>query len=87
MSDNTWVTQSRVRRATRYACAMPMNDRTTYVAVCERSGEWWAVSVDGVRGAYTQTKRLDEVEATTRDMLAMFLEVPEDSFDIKVQVR
>jgi predicted RNase H-like HicB family nuclease len=57
----------------------------TYVAHCVRSGDWWAVSVPGVRGAHSQAKRLDQVEPLVREAISLVLDVPEDSFDIRIE--
>lgn len=38
-----------------------------------------------LRGVQTQARRLDKVEATVRDAIALFLDVPEDSFDIRIE--
>src|SRR5260370_18801294 len=57
----------------------------TYVARWGRSRDWWAVSVPGVRGVYSQAKRLDQVEPLVREALSMVLDVPEDSFDIRIE--
>lgn len=38
-----------------------------------------------LRGVQTEARRLDKVEATVRDAIALFLDVPEDSFDIRIE--
>ncbi len=63
-----------------------MSDRSMYTASCERSGGWWAVHVPEVPGVFTQARRLDQVEAIARDALALFLRVPADSFDLRIEV-
>ena len=59
--------------------------RETYTATATREGGWWFLVVDGVKGAYTQARRLDLAEAMVRDVLAMVLGVPEDSFDVTIE--
>jgi predicted RNase H-like HicB family nuclease len=59
--------------------------RKTYTARCQRAEGWWAISVPELRGVHTQARRLDKVEATVRDAIALFLDVPEDSFDIRIE--
>jgi predicted RNase H-like HicB family nuclease len=56
----------------------------TYTALCERSSDWWAVTVPEVRGIHTQAKRLDSVEAMVREAIGLMLDVPEDSFEVNV---
>lgn len=59
--------------------------RKTYTARCQRAEDWWAISVPELRGVQTQARRLDKVEATVRDAIALFLDVPQDSFDIRIE--
>ena len=58
--------------------------RKTYTARCERAGDWWAISVPELRGVHTQARRLEGVEATVRDAIALFLNVRPDSFEIRI---
>ena len=58
---------------------------TTYRATVERSGEWWAVSVDGVPFAHTQTRRLDQVVTVVRELL-IDLEVERHADGVQVEV-
>jgi hypothetical protein len=41
-----------------------------YTAEARRSGEWWAVRVLEVPGAFTQAKRLDQVPEMAADAVA-----------------
>jgi predicted RNase H-like HicB family nuclease len=59
--------------------------RRTYTARCERSGDWWAISVPELRGVHTQARRLEKVDATVRDAIALFLDVLPDSFEINIE--
>ena len=59
--------------------------RKTYTARCQRAGDWWAISVPELRGVHTQARRLEKVEAMVRDAIALFLDVPQDSFDIRIE--
>ena len=59
-------------------------DRTLYTARAQRDGNWWTISVAGLPGALTQVRRLDQAEAMTREVIALVLDVPEDSFDVQV---
>lgn len=60
--------------------------RQAYTAVCRRSGGWWAIEVPGVPGVFTQARRLDQAEAMARDALALMLDVPQDSFDVELEI-
>lgn len=60
--------------------------RALYTAEARRSGDWWAVRIPGVDGAFTQARRIDQIEAMARDVIALMLDVPEDSFDLDVHV-
>ena len=55
-----------------------------YKARAKRDGKWWAISVAGLPGALTQARRLDQAEARTREVIALVLDVPKDSFDVTV---
>ena len=57
----------------------------TYTAACEPDEGWWTIQVPGVRGAYTQARRLGDVEHMARDLLSLIFEVPEDSFRVVVK--
>ncbi len=60
--------------------------RKTYTARCQRSQGWWAIRVPEVRGAFSQARRLGDVEPMVRDVVALALEAPADSFDIRMEV-
>jgi hypothetical protein len=58
----------------------------SYTAACHRSGRWWAIEIPEVpQGAYTQARRLGDVEHMARDLLSLMFEVPEDSFRVVVK--
>ena len=59
--------------------------RLTYTAVCRRVGDWWAIDVPEAHGVHTQARRLEQVEAMTREAVALLRNVPEDSFDVTVE--
>jgi len=59
--------------------------RRTYTARCQRSGDWWAISVPELRGVHTQARRLEKAEAMARDAIALFLDVASDSFDVRIE--
>lgn len=61
-----------------------MMARKLYTASARRSGDWWAISVDGLLGAHTQVRRLDQAEAMAREVISLVLDVSEDSFDVRV---
>jgi hypothetical protein len=61
-----------------------MTARKLYTASARRSGGWWAISVDGLAGAHTQVRRLDQAEAMAREVIALVLDTPGDSFDVLV---
>lgn len=50
----------------------------------ERDGRWWAISVPELPGVFSQARRRGEVGRMARDAIALFLDVPLDSFDISV---
>lgn len=53
-----------------------------------RSGDWWAITVPDLRGVFSQAKRLNRVEATAREAIAMMLDIGESEvgpIDVQVQ--
>lgn len=63
----------------------------TYTATASRDGRWWLVRIPGLGndpedGLYTQARNLAEVEPMARDLIALWLEVPQDSVNVLVQV-
>ncbi|MGD0247875.1 MAG: type II toxin-antitoxin system HicB family antitoxin [Candidatus Limnocylindrales bacterium] len=59
--------------------------RPVYTATAVRSGRWWAIEVPDVSGVYSQARRLNQVETMAREAIALILNVPEGSFDVKVE--
>lgn len=64
---------------------------STYTAIASRDGRWWLVRIPGIGndpddGLYTQAHNLAEVEPMARDLIALWLDAPADSFDVEVQV-
>ncbi len=47
-----------------------------------REYPYWVAVVRGVRGGATEARRLADLEAEVRDLLAGLLEIDEDSFDL-----
>lgn len=60
---------------------------TIYTAICERSGGWWAVSIQEVEGAFTQARRLDQVADMAADALSLLLDSEVDPGDIEIVPR
>ncbi len=57
---------------------------TVYRVDIERAGDWWAITVPDVPGVHSQARRHDEVEAMSRGAIALYLDVPEDSFELTI---
>lgn len=63
------------------------NAATGYRIEVVRSGTWWAITVPALGGVFSQAKRLDQVEATAREAVAMMLDIDEtDVGPIEVDV-
>jgi predicted RNase H-like HicB family nuclease len=59
-----------------------------FVAVAERVGQWWAVSVPEVPGVFTQARRLDGpsgAQAMARDALAVMLRILAEEIEVGVR--
>lgn len=57
-------------------------------ATAERDGKWWVITaaVPGHRKVHTQARRLSQVEAMTREAVALTFEWPEESITVTVDV-
>lgn len=53
--------------------------------VARRSGNWWAIRILEVDGAYTQARRLDEVPAMATDAVAMLSDIDPAEIEVTVQ--
>ena len=59
--------------------------KATYTALAERGDGWWAITVPELRGVFSQARRLGRVESMARDAIALFLDIPADSFEVTVR--
>lgn len=55
-------------------------------AVCTRAGDWWAVSVPEVEGAFTQVRQLDEVPGMVAEVVSLLRDVSSARVSVEVQV-
>lgn len=58
---------------------------TTYQANASRDGKYWLVHIPEIN-KYTQARNLAEVEPMARDLIALWLEIAPDSFDVTPHV-
>jgi hypothetical protein len=63
----------------------------TYTAIARRGERFWVIRVPGLgshpdEGLPTQARSLAEVEPMARDLIAVYLDVPPDSFTVSTQV-
>lgn len=56
-------------------------------AICERSGDWWAVSVLEVAGVFTQARRLDQVPAMVADAVSLMTSTPAGEVHVAIDAR
>lgn len=54
-----------------------------YEAKARRDGNLWFVEIPEL-GLFTQARTVDEIEVMARDVIAISLEVPADSFDLDI---
>lgn len=59
--------------------------RSRYTVSAERHGDWWAITIDELRGVFSQARRLTQVESMARDAISLFLDVSADSFDLSIR--
>jgi hypothetical protein len=64
---------------------------TVYEVVAVPDGRWWSIEVTGGlpknRIVFTQARRINDIDAVTRDAIALLLEVPPDSFELAIAYR
>ena len=55
------------------------SDKAThnYRVEAVRSGNWWSITVPELSGVFSQAKRLDQVETSAREAIAMMLDIAE----------
>jgi hypothetical protein len=56
--------------------------RATYTVVAKRRRHGWELHIEGL--GVTQSRNLADAEAMARDYIALDLDVPDDSFDVRV---
>jgi DNA-directed RNA polymerase specialized sigma24 family protein len=59
---------------------------TTYFVIATHEERFWLLSVPEL-DVVTQARTLDRAEATVRDLIAVWLDVPADSFAVEVEPR
>lgn len=55
-------------------------------AKATHAGEYWAVEVHEVDGAFTQARRLDQVPAMTADAVSLLEDTPASDIEVDVQI-
>lgn len=60
--------------------------RKTCTAEVRRSSQWWAIEMPEVNGAYSQTRRLADVEDIARDAIGAVLELDPASVCVSIRV-
>ena len=60
--------------------------RPTYTVRCRYDGAWWILHVSGTLDVISRVRFLDEVEPHARHAIAVVTSMPEDSFDITLDV-
>jgi predicted RNase H-like HicB family nuclease len=58
--------------------------RKAYSAKAIRSGDWWAITIPELQGVHSQARRLDQAQRMAREAIALFLDIPPDSFEVAV---
>jgi len=58
----------------------------SYKVDVTRSGQWWAIEVPELPGVFSQVRRLDQVDETIKEAIAMMTDVDETDVTIVVQV-
>jgi predicted RNase H-like HicB family nuclease len=64
-----------------------MTERKTYTVITGREKNWWWIEIPDVKSGFSQAKLYRQVEAMAREVISLLLDVPEDSFDVSVQIK
>lgn len=59
--------------------------KNRYTVVFEKSDKWWAVHVEGLPGALSQGRTLNEARENIKEAIAMIIEVNEHLSGVTVQ--
>ena len=51
-----------------------------------RSGDWWAVEVPEVEGAFTQARRLDQIPEMVADAVHLLAGVPAEDVEVTLAI-
>jgi predicted RNase H-like HicB family nuclease len=57
----------------------------TYTVTARRTGDWWALEVPDVPGAYSQCKRLEQAPDLAREAIALVLDKDDADIDVTVE--
>lgn len=57
-----------------------------YLAKVRRDGDHWALNVYGLNGATAHLFTFDRLDEVVRDLIALVLNVPTDSFDVAIEI-
>lgn len=62
--------------------------KPSYTAIASRGERYWFVRIPGLGNPgedalYTQARSVPEIEAMARDLIELWLGIPEDSFDVR----
>jgi hypothetical protein len=60
----------------------------TYTAVCEQAGAWWEITVPELpSGRVTQARKLSDVDATVKDLVALMTGADPASIKVCKRIR
>ena len=62
-------------------------ERKTYKVITGLEKKWWWIEIPGVDMGFSQAKSYRQVEAMAREVISLLMDVPEDSFDVTIEVR
>lgn len=64
----------------------PDPDRPRHVFTVVRDGDFWFVKARDLDRVFTQVRRLDQAAEAARDVTALMLDVPPDSFEVTLRL-
>ena len=55
-------------------------------AEAERSGKWWAIVVPEIKHGYTQARRIEDIDATVKDLVNLATDTPIEDITVSIKI-
>jgi len=62
-----------------------MSKSKVYIARATRSNDWWAITIDELKGVHSQVRRLDQADEMAKEAIGLFLDMPPSAVSVRVE--